>query len=294
MAVNGHEVQIKAIRSDGAEWYYNSDDWGITGLTGLDSSPVEIFRSNKGFGDGSFITGKRKGEREIQIVAKCKTLHNNTENRARCIAFHNSNYEYKLEITYLGNTKVASKCEILAFKLPTGNIYGRLELTIDYLSPEPDLSSEERYSADTATFSRLWHANYAYVAGSKLPHGTASKNTEHNIFYSGSEKAPIEIRIYFYNKVTNPLHVSVNGKELTSYDGLKNPSQFVKETNLWLSGISHLVGMQVGDDWTTLVNNYYDENLFLRIGDNIIKVWDDAGQNDYNVLVNYEGRYGGI
>ena len=104
MAVNGHEVQIKAIRSDGAEWYYNSDDWGITGLTGLDSSPVEIFRSNKGFGDGSFITGKRKGEREIQIVAKCKTLHNNAETRARCIAFHNSNYTYQLVITYLGKT----------------------------------------------------------------------------------------------------------------------------------------------------------------------------------------------
>ena len=62
------QVKVKAIRSDGQVFEYESDDWGITSLSGLDFPNIEIFKEDRGFGNGSIITGKRKQARDIHII----------------------------------------------------------------------------------------------------------------------------------------------------------------------------------------------------------------------------------
>ena len=64
------EVKLKAVRSDGQVFEYRSDDWDITSLSGLDFPNLEIFQEDRGFGNGSIITGKRKQARDIDIIAR--------------------------------------------------------------------------------------------------------------------------------------------------------------------------------------------------------------------------------
>ena len=53
-------VILKAVRSDGQVFEYEGDDWGITSLEGLDFPKFEISKADRGSGNGSIITGKRK------------------------------------------------------------------------------------------------------------------------------------------------------------------------------------------------------------------------------------------
>ena len=62
-------VLVKAVRSDGQVFNYHDSDWGITSLEGVDFPVIEIFKSNRGYGNGSIITGKRKQSRQIEIKA---------------------------------------------------------------------------------------------------------------------------------------------------------------------------------------------------------------------------------
>ena len=127
------DVQIRAVRSDGQVFEYHGEDWGLISVEGLDSPDIEIFRSNRGYGNGSIITGKRKKERPIDIVAREENkLHNDVD---RAIGFHNSNYTFDLYCTYMGVTRIAKDCQLESMKLPNDNVWKRLKLSVSYLHP---------------------------------------------------------------------------------------------------------------------------------------------------------------
>lgn len=116
------DVQIRAVRSDGQVFEYHGEDWGLVSVEGLDSPDIEIFRSNRGYGNGSIITGKRKKERPIDIVAREENKLHNDVDRARAIGFHNSNYTFDLYCTYMGVTRIAKDCQLESMKLPNDNV----------------------------------------------------------------------------------------------------------------------------------------------------------------------------
>ena len=69
-------LAIRVVRSDGVSFEYEEDDykgWHITGLEGLDFPNLEIFTEDRGFGNGSIITGKRKQTR----FEGCQKHHKN-------------------------------------------------------------------------------------------------------------------------------------------------------------------------------------------------------------------------
>ena len=161
------EVQIRAVRSDGQVFEYHGDDWGIVSVEGIDFPEIEIFKSNRGYGNGSIITGKRKKARQIDIEAREEEKLNNVEDRARAIGFHNSNYTFDLYLTYMGVTRIAKDCQLESARevFPLTGRYARQFAA--HRHPESDLLSEESASANFTDTDPMWYV-ITYTQGGKL------------------------------------------------------------------------------------------------------------------------------
>lgn len=285
-------VKLKAVRSDGQVFEYQSEDWYISSLSGLDFPNFEIFQEDRGFGNGSIITGKRKQARDIEIVAREQDASNNVLDRAQVIGFHNSNYTFDLHITYMGVVRIAKDCQLQGAKCPTDNVYKKLVLTASFLHPESDLLGEG--SADT-TFTSIipmWHATRVYKPSGSLIFGVLKHTTEKWINYLGSEDTYVHCEIEATGLVEGinfgigdtMLNVNVT---LTSGDKLVIDSETKSITLDTGSGAVELSP-----------SKYNGENLLkliLTYGDNLLKLQaNDAGVTAFNAEVTYVGRYGGL
>ena len=282
------EVQIRAVRSDGQVFEYHGDDWGIVSVEGIDFPEIEIFKSNRGYGNGSIITGKRKKARQIDIEAREEEKLNNVEDRARAIGFHNSNYTFDLYLTYMGVTRIAKDCQLESARLPSGNVWKRLKLTVSYLHPESDLLSEESASANFTDTDPMWHVTRAYTRGGKLVFGVVNHATSKVINYLGSEDTYVKITLEATGLVEG-INISIGdidvniAIELASGDILvvDSETKTVKK-----NGENVAPALYTGENLPRLV---------LKYGDNVVNIAaDDTGNTAYIADVEYTGRYGGV
>lgn len=285
---NSRKVQLRAVRSDNQVFEYQNDEWGITSIEGIDFPTFEIFQSNRGYGNGSIITGKRKEAREIDIVAREKNRKNNIQDRAQVIGFHNSNYTFDLYITYMGVTRIAKGCQIQGAKCPANNVFKELELTVSYLHPESDLLGE---NSDTTTFTDtipMWHTTRAYLQNGALVFGLIAHATEKVVNYLGSEDTFVKIKIESSGFVEN-MNITINGITLNIKITLKSNDILIIDSEKKVVSIN-------GEDVS--LSSYNGEvlpNLILSYGDNQIKISpDDEGNTAFDAEVIYIGRYGGL
>jgi hypothetical protein len=282
-------VLVKAVRNDGEVFNYHDSDWGIISLEGVDFPVIEIFKSNRGYGNGSIITGKRKQSRQINIKAQEQNKLNNAEDRARAIGFHNSNYTFDLHITYMGVTRIAKDCQLEAASLPNDNVWKRLNLTVSYLHPESDLLGENSESTNFTDTDPLWHVTRAYSpGGGTLAFGVINHTTSKIINYLGSEDTYIHVRVEATGLVEG-MNIEINGVkmhvEVTMTEGdLLNIDSETKTVRL--NGEDVAPALYDGEQLPKLILTY---------GDNTVKVEaDDEGNTAYGADLIYVGRYGGL
>lgn len=281
-------VLLTAVRSDGQVFEYEGDDWGVTSLKGLDFPKFEISKADRGYGNGSIITGKRKEARDIDIVARERNAGNNTLDRPLALGFHNSNFTFDLYITYMGVTRIAKGCELQGSKCPSGNVFDALTLTVSYLHPDSDLLGEASDSTNFTAVDPMWHWSRVYTQGGSLIYGVINHATSKVINYLGSEDTFIHVRL-----------------EATG---------FVEGVNIGIGSTIVHIGCTLGsgdileldsEAKTVKVNgvdiapaNYDGElvpKLILTYGDNVVTVKaDDEGNTAFDADVTYVGRYGGI
>ncbi len=281
-------VQLRAVRSDGQVFEYEGDDWGITSLEGLDFPKFEISKADRGYGNGSIITGKRKEARDIDIVARERNAGNNTLDRPLALGFHNSNFTFDLYVTYMGVTRIAKGCELQGSKCPSGNVFDALTLTVSYLHPDSDLLGESSDSTNFTAVDPMWHWSRVYTQGGSLIWGVINHATSKVINYLGSEDTFIHVRL-----------------EATG---------LVEGVNIGIGSINVHIDCTLGsgdvleldsEAKTVKVNgvdlapaNYDGElvpKLILTYGDNVVTVKaDDEGNTAFDADVTYVGRYGGI
>lgn len=281
-------VLLTAVRSDGQVFEYEGDDWGVTSLEGLDFPKFEISKADRGYGNGSIITGKRKEARDIDIVARERNAGNNTLDRPLALGFHNSNFTFDLYITYMGVTRIAKGCELQGSKCPSGNVFDALTLTVSYLHPDSDLLGEASDSTNFTAVDPMWHWSRVYTQGGSLIYGVINHATSKVINYLGSEDTFIHVRL-----------------EATG---------FVEGVNIGIGSTIVHIGCTLGsgdileldsEAKTVKVNgvdiapaNYDGElvpKLILTYGDNVVTVKaDDEGNTAFDADVTYVGRYGGI
>lgn len=288
--MEGRHVMLRAVRSDGQAFEYNGDDWGITGLEGLDFPKFEITKADRGYGNGSIITGKRKEARDIDIVARERNKENNTKDRPMAIGFHNSNFTFDLYITYMGVTRIARNCELQGAKCPSGNVFGTLTLTVSYLHPDSDLLGENSESASFTASEPMWHVTRAYApGGGKLLYGVIRHATQKVVSYLGSEDTYVKITLEAAGLVqgvtagVGDVSVTVN-VTLASGDILEIDSE---KKSVRLNG---------GDVAPANYDGGLLPKLILTYGDNVVTVKDaaDEGNTAFDADVTYTGRYGGI
>lgn len=286
------EVKLKAVRSDGQVFEYRSDDWDITSLSGLDFPNLEIFQEDRGFGNGSIITGKRKQARDIDIIAREKNANNAPIDRPKAIGFHNSNYTYDLYITYMGVTRIAKGCELQGARCPTNNVFKALELTVSYLHPESDLLGEGTVDTSFMSVIPMWHATRVYTSGGSLVYGVVKHTTQKWINYLGSEDTYIHAEIEATGLVEG-INLGVGNTILNVNVSLTAGDKLIIDSE------TKSITLDTGAGPVELAPaNYNGENLpklMLTYGDNLLSLQaDDPGVTAFNAEITYVGRYGGL
>lgn len=281
-------IVLRAVRSDGQVFEYNGDDWGLTSLEGVDFPKFEISKADRGYGNGSIITGKRKEARDIDIVARERNAGNNTLDRPLALGFHNSNFTFDLYITYMGVTRIAKGCELQGSKCPSGNVFDALTLTVSYLHPESDLLGEASESTNFTAVDPTWHWSRVYTQGGSLIYGVINHATSKVLNYLGSEDTFLHVRLEASGLVEG-VNIGVGGINvhidctLGSGDVLELDSEAktVKVNGVDLAPASY--------------NGELVPKLILTYGDNVVTVKaDDEGNTAFDADVTYVGRYGGI
>lgn len=281
-------VLLTAVRSDGQVFEYEGDDWGVTSLEGLDFPKFEISKADRGYGNGSIITGKRKEARDIDIVARERNAGNNTLDRPLALGFHNSNFTFDLYITYMGVTRIAKGCELQGSKCPSGNVFDALTLTVSYLHPDSDLLGEASDSTNFTAVDPMWHWSRVYTQGGSLIYGVINHATSKVINYLGSEDTFIHVRLEatgFVEGVNIGIGSTIVHINCTLGSGdileLDSEAKTVKVNGVDIAPA-----------------NYDGElvpKLILTYGDNVVTVKaDDEGNTAFDADVTYVGRYGGI
>lgn len=281
-------VILRAVRSDGQVFEYNGDDWGLTSLEGVDFPKFEISKADRGYGNGSIITGKRKEARDIDIKARERNAGNNTLDRPLALGFHNSNFTFDLYITYMGVTRIAKGCELQGSKCPSGNVFEALTLTVSYLHPESDLLGEASESTNFTAVDPTWHWSRVYTQGGSLIYGVINHATSKVLNYLGSEDTFIHVRLEASGLVEG---VNIGVGSINVHIDCTLGSGDVLE----LDSEAKTVKVNGADLAPASYNGELVPKLILTYGDNVVTVKaDDEGNTAFDADVTYVGRYGGI
>lgn len=281
-------VVLRAVRSDGQVFEYNGDDWGLTSLEGVDFPKFEISKADRGYGNGSIITGKRKEARDIDIKARERNAGNNTLDRPLALGFHNSNFTFDLYITYMGVTRIAKGCELQGSKCPSGNVFDALTLTVSYLHPESDLLGEASESTNFTAVDPTWHWSRVYTQGGSLTYGVINHATSKVLNYLGSEDTFIHVRLEASGLVEG---VNIGVGSINVHIDCTLGSGDILE----LDSEAKTVKVNGADLAPASYNGELVPKLILTYGDNVVTVKaDDEGNTAFDADVTYVGRYGGI
>lgn len=281
-----YDAKIKAVRSDGRIFNYQSDEWELRKIDGLDFSEIETSKQPRGVGEGDIITGQRRAGRELTIVSRPLNMKDFNLLRSEAIAFHNSRYIYNLFINYLGVKRVMRDCRFTAGKLPTGNVYKGKDLTVQFLSPYSDLFATDKVGINFSEKQALWKYPHSFIEGKPLMFATEKAVNDKVISYQGLATQPVikitalgyakNIKIKFGDTVIN-INTELRERDVLLIDCSKSYATINNEI---------LPFENVG---------YFDfRNLKIDFGDTLISVNAEVGGNAIKTEVNYVGRYDGV
>ena len=111
-------------------------EFGITKITGLEASELEISTTDNALVDGSSVDGKRIKKRPIHIEATLRDDRNNETNRQRIIKFFNPKYTGKMTIDHSG-TKRNIEYELEGWDfVAKSNVFNQLSIVVDLMCPD--------------------------------------------------------------------------------------------------------------------------------------------------------------
>ena len=275
---------VRAIRSDGLTFNYENDDWMMTSLEGAEFPQIEVFTEAKGIGDGDLITGRRKGYRTIEVATVPRNYDdgNYRELRRAALFFHNPSFTYDVEITYMGDVKIAKGCAIKGLTFPTERYRKNASLKISYLSPYGELFAVGEEQSNFSSITPRWDVTRSYIAGKKLLYSTEDRSDSVLIEYEGTAR-------------TNPvINIMADGyvKDLVVKIGAVT---CIVETTLKKGDIVVIDGSKA---YATLngemIKSPVDfRKLKLIPGANLITITSSSG-NAFKSKITYTGRYDGI
>lgn len=288
------KIKIKAVRSDGQEFEYESAEWGINSVTGIEFPVVEVFTSPRGMGDGDIITGKRKGSRPIEITARLRNFWGEIQfkhSKDKLIGFHNSNFTFDLHFTLFGVTRIARDCEITSANFQQIQVADSIPFfTVAFLSPHADLFGKDEVTTSIVNRIPMWHCTRVYTADKTNAFGLIEVKNEGFIDYYGTEDAPIIVKLTasgFVSGIT--IELNENSAEFKSYElemSAGDVVYFNTQNKTVVKNITLLSPSFTPIKTMDLMKLHYGENRF--------KISATTGNDAFRAEVSYIGRYGGI
>lgn len=128
-------------------------EFGITKMTGLESSELELKFTDNALVDGSTMDGKRIKNRHVHIEATLRDDKHNDVNRQRIIGFFNPKYTGKMTVNYSGTKRnIAYEIEGWDFA-ETDNVFDNLAIVVDLTCADPYMKNIDNFGQNMADIS---------------------------------------------------------------------------------------------------------------------------------------------
>ncbi|MBD5504590.1 MAG: phage tail family protein [Lachnospiraceae bacterium] len=129
-------------------------EFGITKITGLESSDLELKLTDNALVDGATQDGKRIKSRPIHIEAELRDDRNNDVNRQRIIKFFNPKYTGKMTINHSGTERnIEYELEGWNF-VATNNVHNKLAIVVDLKCANPFWKNIDNFGQNMADISK--------------------------------------------------------------------------------------------------------------------------------------------
>ena len=278
---------VKFIRDDNKEFFIDNRTWKLLkdGLEGFDGVDIETHTQSKAYSSGSFYQGQRVAEKDRTIKALLTDRSLNKVMREEVRKFFVSNYTYTIYINYDGTERKFSGV-LYSKKLPTGNIYDFLELTVTILSVNPYLMSVDEFGENIG--SRI--AKFGFPFPSIVDKGFAFSVLE----YKQQTTLKNDGDVPTYPRVVIHSNGDVQFPKIMIGDKYIQYNDTLKENDVLIIDLT-------GDEFKVTLN---DKNVIgktdrgssftdfqIQIGDNIFKYDAQSGANLLDVNVYYNRMY---
>ena len=279
-------VIIRLVRDDGKEFLIDGGDWKIPsdGLSGFGSLDNDITMNSNAFGDGAQKGGERLAEKDRTVLAQVSNKKLNSVLRGNALDFFKFKHEYKMYITYMGNTRW---CEGSLYKmqLSEGNIHKPVTLQFTILCEIPYYKSVDNFGKDIAEIIPMIGFPYICTSRGRVT-GIYNFEKEVEVYNDGDVDTFCKAIFRANEDVTNP-KLLVNGK----YDRIL--STMVKgdvielgftspRTKVTKNGINILGS-------TDRTSNLAE--MQLNVGNNVIGYSADDGDSAMEVSIYYNKLY---
>lgn len=199
------EVKVRIVRSDNKEFLLNNNDWKIpsNGLEGFGMFENDITVTANAVGDGGVVSSDRLAEKDRTIVAKSRNPLLNDVLRRHAISFFGPKYDYKVYVTYMGETRWFEG-KIYKFSLPSENVNKNMTLTVTFLCPDPYLRSNEDFGQNIAAVIPMIAFPYLCAVNVGITGGRFSFAKQVFLDNDGDVDAFCKAIIKATGEVTNP------------------------------------------------------------------------------------------
>lgn len=283
-------VMCRIVRDDGKEFLIDDVTWRIPsdGLEGWDYVTPDVQTESNVFGDGSYVTSERISERDRTVTAILTNRNLNEIMRDVVRSFFGVKRTFKVYLTYQGVTRW---CEgkLIAYSLPTGNVYDFLKLTFTILCPQPYLLSVDEFAQNIGEVIPLFEFPFVSPIGEGFEFSEFKFAQEVELDNLGDVETYMKVVITAKGDVTNPQ--------------IKKDGYFIKILDTMAKG--DVITIDLVSKPPTLTKNGVNiigrtdrnssfENMKLNIGSNFVSYDADIGENVMDVVIYRNYLYGGM
>ena len=282
-------------------------EFGITKITGLESSEYELYITENALVDGGTLDGKRILSRPIHIEATLRDDKHHDVNVQRIIKFFNSKYTGKLTADRNGTQRnIEYEIEGWNFASDENNVFEPLSIVVDLKCPDPYMKNMDNFGRNMADITPQtafpWRVTKAKRFGTPDPFKgltlagqiTGYRTLKKEVVLSNDGDVPCGVQIKFVaarGPVTNP-KITHLGKEKTQYMKLNVAME---------NGDVLLIDTDDRHQVITLngVNIYHkidrkSEPFKLDVNDNYLEYDADENYTNLDVMLYYTPLYLGV
>lgn len=284
-------MYIKIVRDDRKVFYlggsYRDDaPWGITEISGIDTTENIMETENPANGDGANVTSERIPARPIDIMASVKNRKNNEVERRNALVFFNPKHKFTLYVTNGGETRwIVAKLE--RFQCQNMPKDRHASMSIALLCEDPYFYSVDNYGKNIAAITGCFGFPYISKTNGGFRTGVFNFAKTVSIENTGDIETYTKIIIEADGTVENP-KIMHNNSYIRILDVLNSGD--VVEIDM--------VGNTIKKNGVNCIGKVDRHSSFsgmvLRTGDNDISFDADNGDTNMKVVLYYNLRYLGV